>query len=249
MEAVATDRSSLILDPMRLSLGQDLRLVQKQVLAPRMIQSMEILQLPILALEERIEQEMEENPVLELVEEEPELARRGGRVGGASAARRPQRGRARTGDRRDPLERAGFRAADEDGRGVARPLRGARPSVAGRDRGGRRTQARRDGQHGRPAPIAARLPPRPVGLVRPGARPAGDGRPHHLQPRCQRLSARAAGGPVGPRRRRRGFGVGPAGVGTGAEIGPARRRRQGPARMPAAAIAARRAVLRAASAR
>ena len=31
---------------MRLSLGQDLRLVQKQVLAPRMIQSMEILQLP-----------------------------------------------------------------------------------------------------------------------------------------------------------------------------------------------------------
>ena len=62
---------------MRLSLGQDLRLVQKQVLAPRMIQSMEILQLPILALEERIEQEMEENPVLELVEEEPELPAEG----------------------------------------------------------------------------------------------------------------------------------------------------------------------------
>jgi len=59
---------------MRLSLGQDLRMVQKQVLAPRMIQSMEILQLPILALQERIEQEMEENPVLEMVEEEPELS-------------------------------------------------------------------------------------------------------------------------------------------------------------------------------
>ena len=59
---------------MRLSLGQDLRMVQKQILAPRMIQSMEILQLPILALQERIEQEMEENPVLELqTEEEPEL--------------------------------------------------------------------------------------------------------------------------------------------------------------------------------
>jgi len=55
---------------MRLSLGQDLRMVQKQVLAPRMIQSMEILQLPILALQERIEQEMEENPVLEMLEEE-----------------------------------------------------------------------------------------------------------------------------------------------------------------------------------
>jgi RNA polymerase sigma-54 factor len=59
---------------MRLSLGQDLRMIQKQVLAPRMIQSMEILQLPILALQERIEQEMEENPVLEVQEEEPELA-------------------------------------------------------------------------------------------------------------------------------------------------------------------------------
>lgn len=59
---------------MRLSLVQDLRLVQKQVLAPRMIQSMEILQLSILALEERIEQEMEENPVLEILEEEPEVS-------------------------------------------------------------------------------------------------------------------------------------------------------------------------------
>src|SRR3990170_1139424 len=58
---------------MRLSLGQELRQVQKQVLAPRMIQSMEILQLPILALEERIEQEMQENPILELQEEDPDL--------------------------------------------------------------------------------------------------------------------------------------------------------------------------------
>jgi len=48
-------------------------MVQKQVLAPRMIQSMEILQLPILALEERIEQEMEENPVLEMQEQDPDL--------------------------------------------------------------------------------------------------------------------------------------------------------------------------------
>ena len=38
-----------------------------------MIQSMEILQLPIMALQERIEQEMEENPVLELQEEEAEV--------------------------------------------------------------------------------------------------------------------------------------------------------------------------------
>ncbi len=55
---------------MRLSFGQEMRLVQKQVLAPRMIQSMEILQLPIMALQERIEQEMAENVALEIKEEE-----------------------------------------------------------------------------------------------------------------------------------------------------------------------------------
>jgi RNA polymerase sigma-54 factor len=57
---------------MRLSQGLDLRQVQKQVqtLAPRMIQSMEILQLPLLALQERIDQELSENPVLELAEPE-----------------------------------------------------------------------------------------------------------------------------------------------------------------------------------
>lgn len=58
---------------MRLSLGQEMRQVQKQILAPRMIQSMEILQLPILALQERIEQEMQENPVLEQVENDGEV--------------------------------------------------------------------------------------------------------------------------------------------------------------------------------
>jgi RNA polymerase sigma-54 factor len=50
-----------------------MRMVQKQILAPRMIQSMEILQLPIQALEERIEQEVEENPILEIQENDPDL--------------------------------------------------------------------------------------------------------------------------------------------------------------------------------
>lgn len=58
---------------MRLSFGQELRMSQKQILAPRMIQSMEILQLPIMALQERIEQEIQENPCLDLVEQEPDL--------------------------------------------------------------------------------------------------------------------------------------------------------------------------------
>lgn len=43
---------------------------QRMVLAPRMIQSMEILQLPLLELQERIEQELLSNPMLEI--EEPE---------------------------------------------------------------------------------------------------------------------------------------------------------------------------------
>jgi RNA polymerase sigma-54 factor len=58
---------------MRLSFGQEMRMVQKQVLAPRMIQSMEILQLPIMALRERIEQEMQENPILDVTEQDPDL--------------------------------------------------------------------------------------------------------------------------------------------------------------------------------
>lgn len=45
-----------------------MRLEQRMKLAPHMIQSMEILQLPILALQERIEQEFNNNPVLELEE-------------------------------------------------------------------------------------------------------------------------------------------------------------------------------------
>ena len=53
---------------MRMSFGQQMQMAQKQVLAPRMIQSMEILQLPILALQERIEQEMQDNPCLDQVE-------------------------------------------------------------------------------------------------------------------------------------------------------------------------------------
>ena len=59
---------------MRLSFGQQMQMAQKQVLAPRMIQSMEILQLPILALQERIEQEMQDNPCLEQVEPESEAS-------------------------------------------------------------------------------------------------------------------------------------------------------------------------------
>src|SRR5829696_8747652 len=53
---------------MQLTQSAHLRMEQRQLLTPRMIQSMEILQLPLMALEERIEQELQNNPVLELRE-------------------------------------------------------------------------------------------------------------------------------------------------------------------------------------
>ena len=50
---------------MKISFGQSLQQKQTQALAPRMIQSMEILQMAQAALEDRIEQELVENPTLE----------------------------------------------------------------------------------------------------------------------------------------------------------------------------------------
>ncbi len=53
---------------MRLDTSQQMRMDMRLRMAPRMIQSMEILQLPLMALQERIDQELSENPVLELDE-------------------------------------------------------------------------------------------------------------------------------------------------------------------------------------
>lgn len=53
---------------MKLEMRGQMRLEQQMKLAPHMIQSMEILQLPLLALAERIEQELNSNPVLEMDE-------------------------------------------------------------------------------------------------------------------------------------------------------------------------------------
>ncbi len=59
---------------MRFETGQHLRMSQQMRLAPKMIQSMEILQLPLLALQERIDQELESNVALEQVEPGMDLA-------------------------------------------------------------------------------------------------------------------------------------------------------------------------------
>ena len=50
---------------MQLNIGTSMKTELSQVISPRMIQSMEILQLPVMALQERIEHELQENPVLE----------------------------------------------------------------------------------------------------------------------------------------------------------------------------------------
>src|SRR5262245_22011947 len=58
---------------MRLSFGLEHRQLQVHKLATRMIQSREILQLPLQELQERIEQELVENPALELQDRDPTL--------------------------------------------------------------------------------------------------------------------------------------------------------------------------------
>src|SRR4029079_12296644 len=58
---------------MQLTQSTSMRMEQRQLLTPRMIQSMEILQLPLMALEERLEQELQSNPVLELREADPDV--------------------------------------------------------------------------------------------------------------------------------------------------------------------------------
>jgi len=51
---------------MRFDASMQQRLEQRMILAPRMIQAMQILQLPLMALQERIDRELISNPVLEL---------------------------------------------------------------------------------------------------------------------------------------------------------------------------------------
>lgn len=57
---------------MRMDLSQSMRTEMRMKMAPRMIQSMEILQMPIMALQEKIDQELNDNPLLlDVAEAEP----------------------------------------------------------------------------------------------------------------------------------------------------------------------------------
>ncbi|MCA8983735.1 MAG: RNA polymerase factor sigma-54 [Planctomycetaceae bacterium] len=53
---------------MHLNFSQQMKMSQQMKLAPRMIQSMEILQMSVMALQEKIEQELSENVVLEVTD-------------------------------------------------------------------------------------------------------------------------------------------------------------------------------------
>ena len=57
---------------MQLNISQQMK--QSMVIAPKMIQSMEILQMPLIALQEKVEQELADNVVLEREETESETA-------------------------------------------------------------------------------------------------------------------------------------------------------------------------------
>ncbi len=61
---------------MKLGLSQSVRMEQRLIQSPQMIQAMQILQLPSLDLTDRIEQELTENPFLEVVEAAEEPAER-----------------------------------------------------------------------------------------------------------------------------------------------------------------------------
>ena len=65
-----------VIGAVRLTFNQELRQVQRQEmrLTPQMIQAMEILQLPMFQLEQRIREELEQNPLLEIAQEEPDEA-------------------------------------------------------------------------------------------------------------------------------------------------------------------------------
>lgn len=78
---------------MKLGLHQSARLEQRLIQSPQMIQAMQILQLPLLDLSERIEQELMENPFLEVVENERDPADADGGADGAERERERERDR------------------------------------------------------------------------------------------------------------------------------------------------------------
>ena len=188
---------------MRLSFGLEHRQLQVQKLAPRMIQSMEILQLPLQELQERIEQELVENPVLELQERDPDAARRAGREREDPDEKNDRRQAA--GRRRGPQQRRRLRAAAEP-----------RPRVPEYfDETTRRSSNRMEEDAERAHDVMANVADRPeslqdylvhqLGELELDRRPVADVRADHQHARSQgrRLLPGQPARPAAARRRRR----------------------------------------------
>ena len=148
-----------------------------------MIQSMEILQLPILALQERIEQEIEENPVLDLQEDDPDLPSETAEAEGQDSPDAPSDEERElvineTTKNEDDFER--LMKMDEEWPDHFEER--SRPSRAEMEEAGERKLDAMANMIARPQSLAG-LSPRPVGLVRNRAGLAGDVRADHLQSR------------------------------------------------------------------
>ena len=168
---------------MQLSQSVSMRMDQRQLLTPRMIQSMEILQLPLMALEERIEQELQNNPVLELregddeAEAAPTIADQRRR---RADARADVRGRAAAGRRRRtptrPRTSTGSTGSASTSKTKSSPPTGQQLPPVRQLRRRARQEAGRDEQHRRPRRQPAGAPAGPVGVRRmprrTSARPA-----------------------------------------------------------------------------
>ena len=203
---------------------------------------MEILQLPILALEERIEQEMRGEPGAGVA------GGRSGSAGGAGrAARRPEAPDAPSEEERELVIDETHSNEDDFERLMKMDEQWpdhfeerTRPSRGEIEEAGERKLDAMANMTARPQSLQDYLHDQ-LGWFDVGAGAAGDGRADHLQPRQQRLPARPPGRPAGTRRRQGGAGPGRAGLGAGAEAGSARRGRPRPARVPAPAIDPRHA--------
>jgi len=56
---------------MAMKLRLEHKLALKQILTPQLVQTMELIQLPILELSQKLKQEITENPMLEMINDEP----------------------------------------------------------------------------------------------------------------------------------------------------------------------------------
>ncbi|MCW5775444.1 MAG: hypothetical protein KIS87_03225, partial [Phycisphaeraceae bacterium] len=141
---------------MRFETSQHMRLGQQMKLAPRVIQSMEILQMPLTELEERIEQELAGNATLELVEPGADRPESGAdtRADTASEASETEEGF----ERLDRYERSNPEAAENEF--SATPLRDRTERTPSR-----RLEGERDGKMDAMAAAPARAASLPEQLL------------------------------------------------------------------------------------